>query len=509
MGGIVDTAAAHPFICDPSENPVTWVCSEDQFPLIMHADAAPRGLLVVGSEGAGKTTAQALWHYCRWLEHLGERREGGQTAPTLARLGLVQAEINKLWPVAWRRYVNRDEFQGYELCDGTRIRFRHTHQQSGAAGSPIQGFNWSWCGRDEMQDQVEVHNDIESRGRAAKQGGTYYKQFCTATAKDEPDWRTLRDKLETAKGPRGPLWQRTTLYGRRSPFVSQEFWDAKRESMPRREYQRRVECIDVGPEKATYPDWSRERNLITVPEIGWVDVTEHELRGSAANRPLLVGHDPGALWHVSLLGKAYVRSQDHQSYLRGVAKPFWVIRGEVNDEQVPVQRHIDHLLSVVRSRFQLNQLTSDGKPNPNGRQMLVRADPADLVDKEDARTHKTVYTQFANAGIHIKPAAYNADHDGHGKVPKDPGIEVVNTLIGYEGENGQPGLKPRLFIERLPDGSPAAPMLVRSIEQAERDERGKAEAQRKGAGDISHWTAALRYMLWAIERPRLKQMRNA
>ena len=48
-------------------------------------------------------------------------------------------------------YVQRDDFTGFELCDGTRIRFQHTHRQSAAQGSPVQGFNWSWAGRDEMQ----------------------------------------------------------------------------------------------------------------------------------------------------------------------------------------------------------------------------------------------------------------------------------------------------------------------------------------------------------------------
>ncbi len=495
-GGVVDTKAAHPYICGPSRAPREWLCSEDQEEIILHPDAAPRGSLVVGSEGSGKTTALAMWHHRRWVENLGEFREGGQTAPTLNRLGLVRHEIDKLWRANWCRYVSRDDFEGYELCDGSRIRFRHTHQQSSAQGSPVQGFNWSWAGRDEMQDQVDVHEDIEARGRAAKHGGLYYKQLGTATAKDNPDWRTLRDMLEAGADASGKkLWLRRMLYGRHSPFIAPEYWDGLKSKMSAREYDRRVNAKDVGPELATYPDWSRETNLIAVPDLGWTDVTAVELRGSGANYQLLVGHDPGTLVDVSLFIKAYVPNSKQAAYGRGLFKPWWVVVGELNTEQSTTEVHIKRLLETVRERWMLNLLTPMGRANPNGEQMLVRADPAGTTDN---RTDKSVYTQFANAGIRIKPAAYNSENDGHGKVPKDPGIEVVNTLICDAA-----GLR-RLYVARLADGSPAAPKLVAALEASERDMAGKAETQRKGPADVSHWPAALRYALWAIERPRLK-----
>ena len=74
----------------------------------------------------------------------------------------------------------------------------------------------------------------------------------------------------------------------------------------------------------------------------------------------------------------------------------------------------------------------------------------------------------------------------------------------------QPGYKPRhfvdirLYVERKPDGTPVAPMFVKAIEECERDLYGKAETTKKGPADMSHWTAAGRYALLAIERPRLK-----
>lgn len=494
FGGMVDTKAAHPNIVAPSRKPRVWLCSEEQETIILHRDSDPLGQLVYGSEGAGKTTALVMWTYLRWLENLGERREGGITAPTTVRVGLVLREIVLLFPQSWFTFKSTTNIVTF--CDGTRVRLVSTYQQSAAQGSPIQGFNWSWCARDEAQDQIEVHEDIESRGRAAKNGR--YKQLLTATAKDDPTWRTLRDKLDAAKSKDGkPLWIRRTLYGRRSPFIDASFWDTKAATMSPREYARRVEAKDVGPERATYPNWSRETNLIAVPDIGWFDVTARELRGSGPNYHLLVGHDPGTLVDVSLFLKAFVRNE--REYVRGKERPFWVVIGELNTEQSTTEAHIAKLLDRVRSEWQLNLLTAQGRPNPNGPQILVRADPA---GNSDNRTDKSVYTQFANAGIRIKPAAYNADNNGHGRVPKDAGIELVNTLIcNASGER-------RLYVARKQDGSPAAPRLVAAIESSERDLAGKAETQRKDSNDVSHWPAALRYALWAIERPRLQLVRE-
>lgn len=508
FGGIVDAKLATPDIVRPSENPRTWFCSEEQERIVLHPDEAPLGQLVYGSEGAGKTSALVMWVYLRWLEMLGERREIGITAPTQDRLDTVFREIVLKFSPAWYHYQSSKGLA--TLCDGTRLRLVSTYRQSKAQGSPVQGFNWSAATRDEGQDQCEVHEDIESRGRSARDGK--YKQLITATAKDDPTWRTLRDQLDAAKRSDGsPLWVRRTLYGRRSPFIDPSFWDSKKSTMSPREYARRVEAKDVGPERATYPEWSRETNLITVPSesgtgilLGWTDVTAHELRAHGQNYAMLVGHDPGTLWDVSLFLRAFVANKDIKLHAAGKVKPLWVVVGELNTEQATTERHIAKLLEHVRKTWRLNLLHEARDPRtgekrlvtaPHAPQILVRADPA---GNNDQRTDKSVYTQFTNAGIRIKPAAYNAEGTGHGRVPREPGVELVNTL--FHSEAGER----RLFVARNPDGSPAAPKLVAALEASERDGDGKAENQRKGAADVSHWPAALRYALWAIERPRLQ-----
>ena len=499
FGGIVDTKLARPDIVAPSESPCIWYCSEEQEQIALHKDDIPLGQLVYGSEGAGKTSALVIWVYLRWLEMLGERREIGITAPTLDRIDTVFREIVLKFPPAWYHYQSSKGLA--TLCDGTRLRLVSTYRQSKAQGSPVQGFNWSAAARDEGQDQCEVHEDIESRGRSARDGK--YKQLITATAKDDPTWRTLRDQLTEGHDTDGrPLWIRRTLYGRRSPFIAVSFWDAKKATMSARDYARRVEAKDVGPERAVYPEWSRETNLIAIPSssdtgimLGWQDVTDRELRAWGPNYKMLVGHDPGTLWDVSLLLRAYVENKHYQAYLAEKRRPFWVVLGEVNTEQSTTERHIEKLLERVRKEYRLNFLSSTGKIDPNAPQVLVRADPAGTTDN---RTDKSVYTQFANAGIRIKPAAYAAGKNTHGKVPREAGVEVVNTLLhNAAGER-------RLFVARLPDGSPAAPRLVAALESSERNSDGQAEVSRKGAADVTHWPAALRYALWAIERPRLQ-----
>lgn len=490
-----------------------WYCSVEQEPVVLHGASCgcdwcekprpvvPAGKLALGGMGAGKTTAGVLWTYLRWLEHVGARWtdpeaadeaereqpkavEGGITAPTQTRVDIVLNELFGMFAPNWYSYRSSEGV--VTMCDGTRIRAVSTYKQSASQGSALQGFNWSFWLGDEMQDQIDEYVNIQARLRSAKNGNG--KRLATATAKNDPAWRTWRDALDAID------WFVHQMLGTSSPFVAAEHWEKMRRSTSPTQYKRIVLAQDLPSDLAEYPEWSRDHNLILVPDFGWTDVTENELKIYGHGRAELVGHDPGTLWDVSLGLRAYVANRDFAAYQRGLARPFWVVRAEINTEQSTTERHIAKLLEHAWSHH-LNQRDSNGKPSPYSKQILVRADPA---GDNDNRTDKSVYTQFTNAGIHIKPAAYNATNDGHGRVPKNAGIELVNTL--FCSESGER----RLFVEKLADGTIVAPKLVEAIETAERDGLGKAEAQRKGAKDMSHWRAALRYALWAIERPRLK-----
>ena len=495
LGGMVDTKADPPQIVGPSRNPQVWYCSEDQEPLILHEDELPLGLLVYGSEGAGKTTCLAMWHFVRVLEHIGEAREGGQTAPTEPRLEMVRAEMRKLYRPEWYRYRASEDV--FVFADGggrgdevsTRIRLVSTHKQSAAEGSRVQGFNWSWCGRDEAQDQVDAHEDIESRGRAARDGK--YRQLATATAKDNPRWRAFRDQLLSSVVKGEPLWQKHTLLITRSPFITKEFIEAKAASMSPREYARRMEARDVPPERVLYNAWDHDANLRPVPPNA-VDVTKEILAPWApAHQGLsvLVGHDPGNLFDVSILLKAY-RLPRFRTVL-------WWIVGEVTTEQSTTEAHCETLLAQLAERFNCNLRGRGG--GVAGDRALVRADPYGNTGTDDKRPDRTVYTVFREHGLIIHPAAYVASTGKVkvGRVPKEGRIDMMQTLFC-----AQSGVR-RLFVACDERKRPAAPRFVEAVETCERDEIGRAETQRKDRRDPSHWPAAGGYALWAIEKPKL------
>lgn len=505
LGGVIDTHANPPRI-DRSRkaNPLTWYCSEDQEPVILHGDETELGQLVYGSEGAGKTFALVAWVYCRWIEFLGAHgAQIGVTAPTERRMTVVLEELAKWWPrrttgrgkrteLRWGAYRAGDGTM--RMVDGTLIRFVSTYQQSAAGGSRMQGFNLWACGSDEMQDSLNVADDIVARGRAAPNGR--YKRLCTATAKDDPTWRSYRDQLDQALDEHGrKLWVRRTLLGERSPFVPPSFWAKMRASISEREAKRRMGAEDVPPERATYPTWSRKDHLIDI-DPAWTDVTADELAPFTPNATVLGGHDPGSLLDVTLLLKAYVRS--YTAYQRGAELPMWVVVDEITTTGTK-DVHVREVLDVVRSRFKCNLLDRHGRLVEGGARLFMRCDPAgDADDKPDM----TVYTIWRQHGIEIRPAAWSRnDNTKHGRIDKNAGIDVINTLFCNADK-----LR-RLFVARVVDGRgirvECAPKLVHALETSERDLAGKAETQLKRKGDVSHWPAALRYALWLIEKPRL------
>lgn len=473
-GGVIDTKAFPPRIggwCQPADETV-WLCSEDQEPIILHGDEAPRGNLVIGSEGSGKTTALAMWHAFRWFENFGERREGGQTAPTLNRLGLVKEEIYKLWPSPWRTFCNRDDFTGFDLCDGSRIRFVSTAPRPEKQGSPIQGFNWSWAGRDEVQDQTGVHSDIEARGRAARDGGTYYKQLGTATAKDSPDWRTFRDALIA-----GGAWGSCRLLIERSPFVEPGFLASKRMSgMTDREFRRRFLAEDVAPESRLYFNWDRVHSLRPVPVVGARKITSLVLsRKLGPGFGLLIGHDPGTAKAASIYLDAYE--------IKGIPDPVWWVRGECFTLHATPQQHALKVLEEVRSRFGMNL---------RGEVAHVRAQP---VGQSENKPDQDVYKIWRGVGFDTRAAQYRKnDSTGTGHIGREARINMVNTLlVDAMGTR-------RLFVECDSHRRPMAPKLVEAFETIEREADGRISRDKDLSRDKSDSPDALGYALWPWEK---------
>jgi hypothetical protein len=496
LGGLLDVKTRQ--LCGPSRSPLIWHCSVLQESILFNRQKPAQ--LIEGSEGAGKTTVLAQWHYVQWMRHLGEGREGLQTAPTNLRLGLVKREIAKLWRPEWFRYVTRKDFVGYELCDGSAIRMVSTHKQSDAGGSPVQGFNSSWAGRDETQDQTEVHDDIESRGRESRDG--VYPQLGTATVKDSTDYHNLVARME-ASGEWSiakllmcrPLAPGSLQFEMVTPFVTRAFVESKMRTMSEREFRRRFFAERQAPELAVYYGWLRDRNLIEIPRIGAVDVTTDilaDMRSYIAPRArftLLACHDPGSIYNTSVVLRLYV--------IGGVVT--WVVVGELQTKQTTAVQHARQFREYVHDRFgvegrQLNggRLYHDGESS----KVAIFVDPH---GKGEGQTdYSTVYGAFQSEALDVfSPSVV-------GRIKRSARVEMVNRLLSGTAE--APGV-PRLVVATGELAQPAAPRLVDAFETlvkkpGDDDPEG---TRRKDEMDKTHAPAALGYGLWSFEQQALTQ----
>ncbi len=485
MGGVIDTQMARPEIVRESDDPVIWYASEDQWTALFHDDPTVLGQLVYGSEGAGKTRTLAMFHYRMWIRFLGCRYEGGQVAPTLDRNGTVRLEMQDMYRPSWGKFASRDEFEGFEMCDGTRIRFRYSHQQSAAKGRPIQGYNWVWCARDEFQDQVDAHEDVESRGREAPDGRYY--QLATATAKDDTAWRELRDVLLNSG-----YWIKRTLSIFRSPFISPLFIATKKATTSPREFLRRFgdpktgEVADLMPELAVYYGWLRTRNLVARPQIA-TDVTAAVLAGYQSylypgrRFGLIVAHDPGNIYNSTVVLKLLMFGD----------VPTWTVVGELQTNQTTVHEHAAELVKYLRENFYVRHPTIDG-PTP-----IVFCDPH---GKGESQTdYQTVYMAFQKEGLDVfSPAAMT------GRIKRSARVEMINRLLG--GSADAQGV-PRLVVAVDQQHKPLAPRLVEAFESLKKKpgDEDPEGSQAKDKHDKTHAPAATSYGLWMFEQEAFTQ----
>jgi len=484
-GGIIDTQRRPRRIVAASQQRTIWYCSEEQEAIILHPDADPLGILIYGSEGGGKTETLPMWHYFRWLENLGERREAGQLAPTNARLEVFLEAFRARFPASWYRY--RSSKRLITLCDGTRIRCVSTHQQSRAQGSRVQGYGWSWAGADECQDYLERWEDIEARGRAAK--AARYKQARTATAKDTSEWRSAKDKLLSSGD-----WSKRTLLGLASPFIPRVFWETKKRAMSPREYERRVLAMDVGVELAVYHGWDRKRNLVQLSPFA-IDVTPAILADyqsyacPGARFSLLACHDPGNICNVTEVLRLVVIADI----------PTWVVCGEKKTEQTTAARHAAELVLYLQDAFGVERRIRDrrtGKirPDPESSKVALFLDPH---GKGETQTdYETVYGAFQAEGIDVfSPAPLT------GRIKRRARVEMMNRLLCDATRTA------RLVVAADRDNQPAAPVLVDAIETLEKrpgddDPEG---FRRKDKRDKTHAPAAVGYGMWPFEQQALME----
>jgi hypothetical protein len=251
--------------------------------------------------------------------------------------------------------------------------------------------------------------------------------------------------------------------------------------MSEREYQRKVLAMDVPPDDRLYGSYERTANVRPRPRVGAVDVTSAELgRFGYRGYGLLSGHDPGRTVDVTYLLKAY-------QLTRNELPAWWVVR-EIETKRKTTEAHCLEILEHLRDWNQ--------KP-------LIYCDPHGINStNDDERPDVTVLKTFIRHGLDIRPAAYSPGKATPGQIPREARIDLVNTLLcDAHGRR-------RLFIDCDDKGQPVAPRLVEALERQQRDAEGKAERGKKGEGDLTHYTAAIGYALFPIEKPRLQDIRS-
>jgi len=489
FGGKLDTLTRR--FVGPCDNYRVWYVGERQRGIIeMFLDEnANQNTLLYSAEGGGKTVLMGMlaWIFIMNVTAKGQPGSIGALAPTHKRLGTLKKAMTDLAPVgaarnpipgSWGTYFT--DASDIVTKSGHTIQLRSTKMQSAATGSAIQGYSWLGAIIDELQDCTEAYHDIAARLRAAKRS----QIVGSATAKDNAAWRTWRGELSDN-------WSIERIKYTETPFVHDSHWKMLKEECTEREWQRRALAMDVSPEAMVYSTFDKVKNLRAIPVRGARDVTSQVLSHNCAGANLLIGFDPGLSVNSSVFLKAYRRQADDDFA--------WYIVDEVVTHGT-TEKHIRELLTKVRRDYGCNLVDRRGRPEQGSPLVHVRADPyGDRAN--DNSTDRTVYTQFRKAGIQIKAAAYSNKTGKPATISKEAGIEMVCRL--FCNVNGTR----KLFVALDENGTVKAKKTLESIELSERDAAGKAENEKKGtAKDLSHYTAALRYALWGLEKPRMKEL---
>ena len=471
-GGMVDTHARPPRYVGPSRKPQVWHCGEAQEPLILHAAGEPLRLLVYGAMGAGKTEILAMWAWLQVLALIGTGLQVGLTAPTQERTVLIRDAMVRRAPESWYRGGTlakgwSERRQIFRFANGVTAKLVSTKLNSSIEGSRIQGYNWAACGSDELQDSVHADSDIEARGRAAP--GGRYKRLGTCTPKDSADWRAFSEGVRAI-----PLWGLRTIAGLSNPFVPRDWWDQLRQTMSLRDYQRKAEGLDPGPERAVYTSYLREHNIRPIPRIGATDITLRVVTES-----MLLGNDPGSYRDVTILlrclrlGKSDVRH-------------WWAV-GEVTTEGQTFEAHVLAVKALLQSAFNMQH-----DDDPESLRGLVRCEP---YGDSEARPDHYFYKAWRAEGFRVTSAAFRNGEGKNARVPLEAGVEMINRLLCNAA-----GVR-RLFIDCDEHGKPACPKLAEALQSFERDAAYKAKGdKRHKEHDLSDWPMALTLALWPYER---------
>ena len=280
-----------------------------------------------------------------------------------------------------------------------------------------------------------------------------------------------------------------------NPFVSPEHWERFARNLTKREKLRRIDAMDVGPERATYYNWDRTRHIMPVPDIA-EEVTSSVLGGyqsymrPGASFQMLVGHDPGQLKQTSTLLRCYL--------VRGT--PVWFVVGEFVTKSATADQHAKQFKDYLQKRWGLQYDADDFDPDTGMERVLVIRDPHDRgKDGVDSSTD----IAWRRHGFDVFSASPEKK-----QIRIRDRVEMVNRLLEASDDTV------RLYIATgcgwqdctcFLDGTQCAPTVVDSFESLERDLEGKPEKGKKGPDDKTHAAVAVGYALWPFEQEAITE----
>jgi hypothetical protein len=490
-GGVYDVVK-HAWAPELKGDPIVWYCSKEQLEVILHQPDEPY-LLTYGAEGSGKSQVLAMWMLLKILALVGMSTRvlyAGLVAPTNDRLKIARRIIMEKVPIdtptdrrddSWGTYYASDSEIRFHF--GITIELRAAVQHSAASGSPIQGRTWALAGVDEDQDVVELGRDpdIEARLRGIR----HTARCSTATAKDSPTWRRIRDE-RLAGGDwcikRLPYWT--------NAFEWSERWEKMGRNMSKRDADRRMLALDVAPELAVYYNWDRARNIAPLPDLA-IDVTSAIIHGHGyapysrknAQDCLVVAHDPGLIFQTSIFLRAYWLKKQVVWYVVGeyITGPG---RLESDGKSLTARQHAKALKHHLQAEFELNYEKDKDDPSIGTRRALVLCDPHDRGEK---RPDEDTYHSFQAEGLDI----FKADES---VIKRRTRQDMVNALM--ENSKGET----RLYVATDERGRELAPTVVMAFETLEKDDSGASEAGKKGVHDVTHPAVSVGYGCWPFER---------
>lgn len=435
----------------PPQAVVTLACHPGQVGLLTFRDPSQqiRRVLCIGAPGGGKTKAVVLKGVLEGAK--AAHRIIGMVAPTAARLKIMWSKfLETVSPLGWIDDVSPQEHE-ITLVNGVLYQFRAAKQASAALGVPVQGYDWDVAIEDEQQNMTDqALLEVDLRGRRA---GTSYVVYSTATNQLISEFQERLGVYE-----RAPHVKVLRFSGYENSWIDPAYWDSFRGRLSAVQFRRLIDGERPPIEGRIYPCFDLDLNVAPRP-ITRRDITEkvtHERYGEPFR--WIVGQDFGQRVNASTVFKCFAGDGPNE-------RLWWAVGELATVDGAGITAHVPRLISWMRETF-----------GAGPKEILVVGDPHCSRTRSNDGASESDYSVMQRAGFHAVKAAYGK------QIPRRDRFGMVNTLL-CDGD----GVR-RLFVEKLEDGTPACPDMVRSFQFYGWGPSGEPQQFNKDGRDPSHYT---------------------